>query len=126
MGRQQYINKCMEEAEKSTVNFKHGAIIIKNNKVVSRGYNKYTGHQQHHLRTVHAEMNAIQNAGKNCENSTLYVIRLSNLTDDGLGCSCPCHKCAKFMKLHKIQKVVYSTGDEINKLEAKLVNDLGS
>lgn len=111
MGRRQYIDKCVEEAEKSDIHFQHGAVIIKNNKIISRGYNRYTGHKPHHLRTQHAEMNAIQNAGKNCENATLYVIRLSQLSDDGLGSSCPCTKCAKFMKLHKIKNVVYSTGD---------------
>ena len=111
MGRRQYIDQCMEEAEKSDIHFQHGAVIIKNNKIISRGYNRYTGHKPHHLRTQHAEMNAIKNAGKNCENATLYVIRLSQLTDDGLGSSCPCSKCAKFMKLHKIKNVVYSTGE---------------
>jgi deoxycytidylate deaminase len=91
-------------------------VLIKNNKVIGRGYNKYTGHKLHHLRTVHAEMSAIQNAKeKDFENATMYVIRLSQLTDDGLGSSCPCTKCTKFMKLHKIQKVVYSTGEGFEK-----------
>ena len=121
MGRQQYIKKCVEEAEKSDITFQHGAVLIKNNKVIASGYNKYSGHTPHHLRTMHAEMNVIQNAGKNLENSTLYVIRLSQITNDGLGCSCPCKKCSKFMKLHKINKVVYSTGDGF---ETKFVDDL--
>ena len=111
MGRQSYVRRCVEEAEKSDISFQHGAVLIKNNKIISTGYNKYTSHKPHHLRTVHAEMSAIQNAGKNVENATLYVIRLSQITDDGLGSSCPCKKCAKFMKLHKISKVVYSTGE---------------
>ena len=116
MGRQNYIDKCIEEAERSDIGFQHGAVLIKNSKIISRGYNKYTGHKLHHLRTVHAEMNAIQNAmGKDIENATMYVIRLSQITDDGLGSSCPCAKCAKFMKLHRINKVVYSTGEGFEK-----------
>ena len=43
------------------------------------------------------------------------------MTDDGLGSSCPCSKCAKFMKLHKIQKVVYSTGEGF---EQKYIHEL--
>jgi tRNA(Arg) A34 adenosine deaminase TadA len=111
MGRRQYIDQCMEEAHRSDLHFQHGAVLIKNNKVIGKGFNKYTGHKLHHLRSVHAEMKAIQNAGNtDIENAVMYVIRLSNLTDDGLGSSCPCTKCTKFMKLHKIQKVIYSTG----------------
>ena len=116
MGRRQYVDQCIEEASRSDTHFQHGAVLIKNNKIISRGYNKYTGHKLHHLRTVHAEMNAIQNAvGKDVENATMYVIRLSQITEDGLGSSCPCKKCTKFMKLHKIQKVVYSTGEGFEK-----------
>jgi len=116
MGRRQYIDQCIEEAERSDIHFQHGAVLIKNNKIIGRGYNKYTGHKPHHLRTMHAEMSAIQNAnGKDCENATMYVIRLSQLSSDGLGSSCPCVKCAKYMKLHKITKVVYSTGEGFEK-----------
>ena len=115
MGKQQYIGQCIEEAERSDIHFQHGSVLIKNNKVIGRGYNRYSGHKPHHLRTIHAEMNAIQNASDSCENATMYVIRLSQITDDGLGSSCPCKKCAKFMKLHKINKVVYSTGEGFEK-----------
>lgn len=116
MGRRNYIDRCVEEAERSDIHFQHGAILIKNNKIIGRGYNKYCGHKLHHLRTVHAEMNAIQNSVTNdIENATMYVIRLSQLTEDGLGSSCPCSKCTKFMKLHKINKVIYSTGDGFQK-----------
>ena len=116
MGRRQFINQCIEEAVRSDIHFQHGAVLIKNNRIISTGYNRYSGRKLHHLRTIHAEMNAIQNAGKqDIENATMYVIRLSQLTDDGLGSSCPCTKCTKFMKLHKIQKVVYSTGEGFEK-----------
>jgi deoxycytidylate deaminase len=122
MGRRQYIDLCKEEATRSDVHFQHGAVLIKNNKVVGSGFNRYTGHKLHHLRTVHAEMKAIQSAqGKDIENAIMYVIRLSSMSDDGLGSSCPCLKCTKFMKLHKIQKVIYSTGDGFEK---KLVGEL--
>ena len=122
MGRRQFVDQCMEEAEKSDIGFRHGAVIIKNNKIVSRGYNKYTSHKPHHLRTVHAEMNAIKNAKTDIENATLYVIRLSNLSENGLGPSCPCNKCQKFMKLHKIQKVIYSTPDGFDKMLSIEIN----
>ena len=116
MGRRQFINQCIEEAVRSDIHFQHGAVLIKNNRIISTGYNRYSGHKLHHLLTIHAEMNAIQNAGKqDIENAKMYVIRLSQLTDDGLGSSCPCTKCTKFMKLHKIQKVVYSTGEGFEK-----------
>ena len=115
MGRQQFIDLCKEEATRSDVHFQHGAVLIKNNKVIGSGFNRYTGHKLHHLRTLHAEMNAIQNAHGDLENAIMYVIRLSSITIDGLGSSCPCLKCTKFMKLHKIRRVFYSTGDGFEK-----------
>lgn len=121
MGRQQYINQCMEEAEKSNISFRHGAVVIKNNKIISSGHNKYSGKTPHHLRTVHAEMNAIMNCSSKLENATVYVIRLSAMNDNGMGQSCPCLKCTKFMKLHKIHKVVYSTPEGF---ESKFLDEL--
>jgi diaminohydroxyphosphoribosylaminopyrimidine deaminase/5-amino-6-(5-phosphoribosylamino)uracil reductase len=43
-----------------------GAVVVKNDKVVGKGYHKMTG-------TPHAEVHALRNAGSNARNSTLYV-----------------------------------------------------
>ena len=120
MGRQQYITQCMEEAEKSDICFRHGAVVIKNNKIISSGHNKYSGKKLHHLRTVHAEMDAIMNSSTTCFNATVYVVRLSSINHHGMGLSCPCDKCVKCMKLHRIQKVVYSTPEG---LECKYIDE---
>ena len=65
-------------------------------------------------------MNAIMNSTSSCDNATVYVIRLSSINPHGMGLSSPCCMCTKFMKLHKIQKVVYSTPDG---LECKYLDE---
>ena len=43
-----------------------GAVIVKNNKIVGRGYHEEFG-------SHHAEVNAINDAGRSCKGATLYV-----------------------------------------------------
>ena len=43
-----------------------GAIVVKNNKIISSGYHKKPG-------GPHAEQEAIKKAGSNAKNSTLYI-----------------------------------------------------
>jgi diaminohydroxyphosphoribosylaminopyrimidine deaminase/5-amino-6-(5-phosphoribosylamino)uracil reductase len=43
-----------------------GAVVVKNNRIVGKGYHKRAG-------TPHAEIHALKDAGKRAKNSTLYV-----------------------------------------------------
>lgn len=65
-----YIKKVIELAKKGQYtahpNPMVGAIVVKNNKIIGKGYHKKPG-------TPHAEQIAIKQAGKDVKNSTLYV-----------------------------------------------------
>ena len=65
-----YMNLAMAEAIKgvgrTSPNPAVGAIIVKEGKIVGRGYHKKAG-------TPHAEIHAIENAGKSAKGATLYV-----------------------------------------------------
>ncbi len=99
-----------------------GAVITKNNRIISTGYNGTpsqflncneggcercslrmenklkTGENLEKCLCIHAEANAILQNSRECENSTLYV------TGE------PCIQCAKLILAVKITRVVYMKG----------------
>ncbi|HTJ49402.1 MAG TPA: dCMP deaminase family protein [Cyclobacteriaceae bacterium] len=85
-----------------------GAVIVNDGQLISTGYNGSPSGMPHcseigcividgHcISTVHAEQNAIIQAGKSAKGSTLYTTHLC------------CFECCKFVINAKIQKVVYA------------------
>ena len=85
---------------------KVGAVIVKDNRVISAGYNGYpagTPHtsimrEGHEINTIHAEQNAISDAarrGVSVENASLYITHF------------PCIHCAKYAISAGIKKIYY-------------------
>lgn len=74
----QFILEALREAKKSRIvqpsNQKIGAVIVKDGKVVGRGFRETTILQEQPYKdiTIHAEHQAIQEAGKNAKGATLY------------------------------------------------------
>lgn len=108
-----FINVAMNEALKSNQNFKHGAVLVHNNKIISKGYNHSNGKDMpHHMWSIHAEMDAVLSSNvcvKLQDYVKLYVVRI---TPTGLAESKPCAKCQKFMKRFNVSRVFYSTCDQ--------------
>lgn len=88
---------------------KVGAVIVSPNgkTIVSFGYNGfargmnddpalYADRETKYSRIIHAEMNAVLNAGKSVDGCTLYTSKLP-----------PCDRCAVFMIQAGIRRVVY-------------------
>jgi len=84
-----------------------GAIIVKNGRIISTGYNGAPKKMEqcdevgcllennHCIRVVHAEMNALLFAGREAEGATLY-------------CTClPCEICFKLCIQAGIKKIIY-------------------
>jgi deoxycytidylate deaminase len=89
---QVFIEAAKQEAMKSTCSNKHGAVVVQNNKIVSRGHNYYVRNfKQAH--TIHAEISAIYKIKcmnvKKCP-MKLFVVRV---VADKLALSLPCLKC---------------------------------
>ena len=65
-----YMRLALREAKKgigrTSPNPCVGAVVVKNNKVIGMGYHKQAG-------TPHAEIHALQQAGKKAKGATLYV-----------------------------------------------------
>jgi deoxycytidylate deaminase len=58
-----YFNEIVEVAQKASYQYRHGAIIIKNGKIVSSGYNRPLG-MKCGLASYHAEKMAISRCQK--------------------------------------------------------------
>jgi dCMP deaminase len=86
-----------------------GAVIVRNRKIVATGYNGFPpgiednnrlhDRKQKYPRIVHAEMNAILQAGHDCWGATLYL----HFPHGGV----PCSNCAKHIITAGITKVVF-------------------
>ena len=104
-----YYDRLLELANISFVNndVPVGAIIIKDNKIISEGYN--TREKEQNL-LGHAEINAIQNACKSLNNWNLQgCIMLVSLK--------PCSMCMEVIKQCRIDKVYYLLEKPMNKHE---------
>ena len=108
--KSQFIQHAIQEAEKSQQHFKHGAILVKKNKMISGGHNRVTRKCQSHMFSIHAEMAAINHSSQSqgLTNTQIYVVRIDN--NNLLADSKPCSNCQHFMKLHGITRVFFSTG----------------
>ena len=116
-----YLSIAEMAAQRSTCLRRHyGAIIVKNDEIVSTGYNGAprgrkncmdlgcctreamrvpSGERYELCRSVHAEANAITKVAKsanNCDGSTLYIT------------AAPCIECSKLIIQAGIRRVVYS------------------
>ena len=65
-----FLNVALNEAEKSTVMNRHGAVAVINGKVMGRGCNSYRTSSSdgfiHNCCTCHAEVAALRDLYKNC------------------------------------------------------------
>lgn len=96
-----YMNMALKEANKA---YKHGevpigAVIVKNGKVIGKGYNLK---EKKYSATAHAEIIAINKASKKIKNWRLNdcVIYVTMM---------PCPMCASAINQSRISKVVFGT-----------------
>jgi len=105
------MNIAHEVATRSTCNRKHvGAVIMRDKTILSTGYNgsirglqhcDEVGHEmenEHCIRTIHAEANAIVQAARNGVNINGSEIFVS---------ASPCYQCFKMIANSGIKKIYY-------------------
>lgn len=115
-----HIRVAIEEALKSGLTNKHGAVIVKRNKIISKGHNRFnwSPHKEFSGKwSLHAEIDAINNIGdrKKLRNADIYVVRLAFDIDKCkfyLRYSAPCDECykklKKCMKKYGLRNVYFS------------------
>jgi tRNA(Arg) A34 adenosine deaminase TadA len=99
-------------AKRSSHEFKHGAVLAKEGKIIGVGKNRYCSSTPRSVKrrgrlSIHAEEAAMKQAG-HCTNAIMYVVRLNS---SGLAFSKPCGRCEALMRISRIEKVTYSTHD---------------
>jgi len=133
----QYILEALSLAQKSTLQSRHGAVIVKNGKIISRGFNNwgsFTGEKKiKNYWAVHAEIDVLRRCDpRDLNGAILYVARLgSRCNDPNCNHSChnsttynptsintlmlnslPCSKCMNiiniFINKYNLHKVYYS------------------
>lgn len=98
--------------------FRHGAVLVKKNKVVASGYNSYKTHplpgKYSEFPYLHAESKAIIRKGlDNCEDLVMYVVRIDKKGNYLM--SKPCEVCQKIIAEALISTVYYT--NEYGKFE---------
>lgn len=111
-----HISKAYQEALKSDLSHRVGAILIKSNRVLASGYNQMR-HQsmlntEHWPGSLHAEINVILDALRKTstdkiKGSTLVVVRVRS--NGKFGLAFPCENCYDIIQKFKIKKVIFST-----------------
>lgn len=95
-----------KEAVKSKHQYKLGAVIYKQGKVISRGYNDtkrgFSGYRGYWEGSLHAEISALIRARSDVRGCSILVFRV------GGGDSRPCHSCMAALKAAGIKNVVYA------------------
>lgn len=103
-----FINEALNEAKKSLASggIPIGALLVKDGKIISRGHNQLV---QKDSVILHAEMDAIENAGRLDHEDYLKSTLYTTLS--------PCPMCAGAILLYNIPKVVI--GDNISLMGAE-------
>ena len=124
-----YLGIALAVAKKSAwLKKQHGAVIVKNDEIVSTGYNGNCRGEPHCLtctkvkinkdeaeyltcKSVHAEMNAIISASRNeMLGATLYLAGyITSTGEENLNVE-PCEICLRLIKNAGIDKIVTSNG----------------
>jgi len=119
-------------AQNSNCKFKHGAIIIKGNRVVCRGYNNdrssflgkldYQQHAEMNVVTKFFNQNIRRNPDilKNIHRYKILVVRISNNEDHKTVSSGPCITCVNRLKDLGFRYLIYSNeNDELQEINLK-------
>ena len=106
-----FLDKAAEIAKYSTMQQKHGAVVVYKNKIIGYGFNYMVNHLNDN-NSIHAEVAAISQVFKNktilgeCD---IYVVRIGPPRfNNCLKLSKPCEKCSKFINKYNIRCAYYS------------------
>lgn len=127
--RDKYMGMALSESSHSTyTRIRIGTVIVRGNKIISKGANLCTSHPQQRkfnvlsgreapAHALHSEMHAIVRARTSLEGCTLYVSRLDRR---GLWADCrPCPACSLAIKLAGIAVVVYTSPKGIHTIKVE-------
>lgn len=109
-----YLSLAKKVAQTSDMRNMHGAVVVKSNRVLSVGVNKFKNDPKSigaenvpdHAST-HAEADAIARAG-DPDGATIYVARMNRQGDERM--SRPCDVCYAAIRKAGINKIIFTDG----------------
>ena len=105
-----YLNKAAHLASRSSLNQRHGCIVVLNDEIISIGWN-HNGFNSCELFSIHAEMDALRKIKRSVDLSSaeMYVVRIGSVnTGSPFKLSKPCELCARGILNRNIGKIYYS------------------
>ena len=107
---------AIEEALRSEHAVKHGAVLMKNGKIINSARNQYCTRQRirmfnaQRIWSIHAEMNVLNGIPKSVtKGADLYVVRVTPYGSHEFMNSKPCKICSSLCRKAGIKNVYYST-----------------
>ena len=114
MPRLAHFLAAITEANKSTEEYRVGAVLYNGNTIISRAFNEYkplgyaTKYFEHGEPTRHAELGCMHNISREVlRGCTILVVRLSAKGE--LVSAKPCKACMRAMQEKEIKKVYFTT-----------------
>lgn len=107
------LSQALDLALTSSHRFKHGAILVKGGRVITRATNKSRVHdswvkfQEREKCGIHAEAAALARVGNQAKGAVMYVARVNQGGKPAN--SKPCPNCHKALVEAGVSKVVYTT-----------------
>ena len=105
-----FLNKAAQYAERSTLNQRHGCVVVINDEIISTGWNhNYMCSCQ--VCSIHAEMDALRKIKRNVDLTCaeMYVVRIGPPSKGSpLKLSKPCESCTRGIIHRNLGKVFYS------------------
>ena len=117
-----YLDIADSVLERSTcLRRKYGAIIVRNDEIISTGYNGAPRERYELCRSVHAEANAIISASRrDMIGATIYLVGRDAMTNELLENAMSCSMCKRQIINAGIEKVVIrSTPTEYRTIEVQ-------
>jgi len=106
MPRSKFVDLAVDAAEKADGEFRHGAVVLRDGRVLSQAYNKHLGSTNSRMST-HAEENALSGVRRcDARGAIMIVVRLNNLGEPRL--SRPCVRCARISIKLGVRTVYFS------------------
>ena len=115
-----FISLAAQEAEKSPVLMRHGAIAVSNGKILAKGHNHYRSCASTGVIegcTCHAECDVLHKLHKKRERHpsktkriTMYITRIGQAGE--LRESSPCHDCYEKMLFYGIKTIIFTTENQ--------------
>jgi len=120
MNTKRYFEEARNEAKRSSLQtWRMGCVIVKGNRIIGRGFNRFSGkidglskkYGMENLWSLHAECDAIINSTENIRNAVLFIAGIYGDNKRGIYNCRPCKNCMKILLNMDFKAIYYESRD---------------